>query len=82
MIYKEPDNAKIHQQRVIHIHKADYNFLVRVVWREAIKHAQQLGKINQGQYGGCPGRDCTSVMYLKELRRDCTLMPLFESNAG
>ena len=48
-----------------YIYKADYNFLVGIVWREAIQHAQQLGKINQGQYGGCPGRDCTSVTYLE-----------------
>ena len=60
--------------RVIHLYEADYNFLVGIVWREAIQHAQQLEKINQGQYGGCPGRDCTSVTYLEELRRDISLL--------
>ena len=59
---------------MIHIYKADYNFLVGIVWREAIQHAQQLGKINQRQYGGCPGRDCTSVTYLEELKRDISIM--------
>ena len=59
---------------MIHIYEADYNFLVGVVWREAIQHAQQLRKINQGQYGGFPGRDCTSVTYLEELRRDISLL--------
>ena len=59
---------------MIHIYEAGYNFLVRIVWREAIQHAQQLGKINQGQYGGFPGRDCTSVMYLEELRRDSSIL--------
>ena len=48
MIYKEQDNMKIHRLRVIHIKKADYNFLTIVEWREAIQHVQQLGKINQG----------------------------------
>ena len=48
MIYKEQGNVKVHRLRVIHIYEADYNFLVGIVWREAIQHAQQLGKINQG----------------------------------
>ena len=74
MIYKEQGNVKIHQLRVIHIYEADYNFLIGAVWREAIQHAQKLGKINQGQYGGCPGRDCTSVTYLEELRRDISIL--------
>ena len=60
--------------RVIHIYKVDYNFLVGIVWREAIQHAQQLGEINQGQYGGYPGRDCTSVTYFEELRRDISVL--------
>ena len=74
MIYKEQGNMKIHQLQAIHIYEVDYNFLVKVVWRKAIQHAQQLGEINQGQYCGCPGRDCTSVTYLEELRRDISLL--------
>ena len=54
---------------MIHIYETDYNFLIGAVWREAIQHAQKLGKINQGQYGGCPGRDYTSVTYLEEIFR-------------
>ena len=80
-------NVNLNPLQVIHVDKVDYNFLVRVVWREAIHYAQQLGKINQGQYGGCPGRDCTSVMYLEELRRDISLLTRasyanFDNNAA
>ena len=87
MIYKEQGNVKIHGLRVIHMYKADYNFLVGVVWREAIQHAQQLREINQGQYGGCPGRDYTSVAYLEELRRNisfltCTSYANFDNDAA
>ena len=39
-----------------------------------MQHAQELGKINQGQYGGCLDRDCTSVTYLEELRRDISIL--------
>ena len=74
MIYKEQCNVKIHWLQVIHIYEADYDFLIGVVGREAIQHAQQLGKINQGQYNGCPGRDCTSVTYLEELRNDIWIL--------
>ena len=74
MIYKEQGNVKIHLLRVINLYEADYKFLVGVVWKKAIQHAQQLGKINQGQYGGCPDRCCTSVTYLEKLRRDISIM--------
>ena len=74
MIYKEQGNVKIHQLQVVHIYEVDYNFLIGAVQREAIQQAQKLGKINQGQYGGCPGRDCTSVTYLEELRRDISIL--------
>ena len=57
MIYKEQSNVKIHQLRAIHIYEANYNFFIGAVWIEAIQHAQKLGKINQGHYRGCPGRD-------------------------
>ena len=71
---KRSSNVKKHQLQVIHIYEANYNFPVEVVWREAIQHTQQLGKINQGQYGECPGRDYMSVTYLEELRRDIPIL--------
>ena len=74
MIYKKQGNVKIHRLKVIHIYEVDYNFLVRVVRREAIQHVQQLGKIKQGQYGGWPGRDYTSGTYLEEKRRDTSIL--------
>ena len=44
------------------------------MWREAIQHAQNLGKFNKEQYGGCPGRDYTSVTYFEDLRRDVLIL--------
>ena len=72
---------------MIHIYEADYNFLIGAVWREAIQRAQYLGEINQSQYRGCPGRDCMSVKYLEELRRDisiltCTPYANFDNDAA
>ena len=62
---------------MIHVYETDYNFLFDVVWREATQHAQKIGKISAeqyGEYGACPGRDCTSVTYLKELRRGILIL--------
>ena len=74
MIYKEVGNIKIHRLRVIHIYEADFNFFLGLKWRNSIQQAQQDGTLNQGQYGGCPGQDCTSVTYLEELQRDHTIV--------
>ena len=59
---------------MIHKYKVDYNFLFGVVWRKVYQYVEQLGKINQGPYGGCPDRDCTSVTYLEELRRGISIL--------
>jgi hypothetical protein len=41
-----------------------------VKWREGMQKALKLKALHQGQYGGLPGRDCTSLTYLEELRFD------------
>jgi hypothetical protein len=68
MIYKEPGNAKIHQLRVIHLYKADLSLLLGIKWRLGMHNALRQKTLHQGQYGGLPGRDCTSLTYLEELR--------------
>jgi hypothetical protein len=70
MIYKEQGNVKIHRLRVIHLYKADLSLLWGVKWREGMHKAIKTKSLHQGQYGGLPGRDCTSLTYLEELRFD------------
>jgi hypothetical protein len=70
MIYKEHGNVKIHRLRVIHLYEADLSLLWGVKWREGMHTALKTKSLHQGQYGGLPGRDCTSLTYLEELRFD------------
>ena len=74
MIYKEEGNVKIHRLRVIHLYEADLGFLWGAKWGTAMKAAVKDKKLHQGQYGGLPGRDCTSLTYLEELRLDYSLL--------
>lgn len=39
-----------------------------VFWQRAIKRAVNERTFHQGQYSGLPGRDCTSVCFMEELR--------------
>jgi hypothetical protein len=41
-----------------------------VKWRKGMHKAMKNKLLHQGQYGGLPGRDCTSLTYLEELRFD------------
>ena len=70
MIYKEQGNVKIHRLRVIHLYEADLGFLWGAKWGGAMRKAVKEKTLHQGQYGGLPGRDCTSLTYLEELRFD------------
>jgi hypothetical protein len=70
MIYKEQGNVKIHRLRVIHLYEADLGFLWGAKWGKAMRTAVKEKTLHQGQYGGLPGRDCTSLTYLEELRFD------------
>ena len=74
MIYKDPGNTKIHRLRVIHLYECDLNFILGCKWREAIHKAQEEGTINEGQYGGCPGREPTALTLLEELRIDYSML--------
>ena len=68
MIYKELGNVKIHRLRVIHLYKADMGLLWGAKWGKSMKTTVQENTLHPGQYGGLPGRDCTSVTFFKELR--------------
>merc|ERR1711884_655074 len=67
MIYKEVGNIKIHRLRVIHLYEADMGLLWGAKWGKSMKNAVQENTLHPGQYGGLPGRDCTSVTFFEEL---------------
>jgi hypothetical protein len=62
---------------VIHLYEADLGFLWGAKWGKAMKKAVKTKTLHQGQYGGLPGRDCTSLTYLEEIRLDYSLITRF-----
>ena len=74
MIYKEPGNVKIHRLRVIHIYEADLALMWGVKWRESMRNSVNERTIHRGQYGGLPGRDCTTITFLEEARLDYSIL--------
>ena len=66
MIYKEEGNVKIHRLQIIHLYEADMSLMWGVHWRNAMKRAVNDCTLHQGQYGGLPGRDCTTVCFMEE----------------
>ena len=68
MIYKEVGNVKIHRLRVIHLYEADMGLLWGAKWGKQMKAAVHEKTLHPGQYGGLPGRDCTSLTMFEELR--------------
>jgi hypothetical protein len=74
MIYKKEGNVKIHRLRVIHLYEADLGFLWGAKWGNVMKKAVKEKTLHPGQYGGLPGRDCTSLTYLEELWFDYSLL--------
>ena len=77
MIYKEPGNVKIHRLRVIHLYEADQSLLWGIKWGERMRAAINNKTLHPGQYGGLPGRSCTSLTFFEELRFDYASLTRF-----
>ena len=68
MILKEENNTKIHRLRVIHLYEADYNLLLGVKWRNLIHHTVDNNLLHPSQYGGIPGRDSITPVFITEMQ--------------
>jgi hypothetical protein len=67
----------MHRLRVVHLYEADLSLLWGVKWRQGMRKAIKNKTLHTGQYGRLPGRDCTSLTYLEELRLDYSLLTRF-----
>jgi hypothetical protein len=48
---------RIDKLRVIHLYEADYNLLLKIIWaRKSVWHAEQQGKLHEGQAGSRPNQ--------------------------
>jgi hypothetical protein len=68
MLFKDPDNVRLHRTRVIHIYEADYNLFLGIKWREAMHQAEDLRLLNEGQFGSRPFRNATEPVFIEELQ--------------
>ena len=68
MLFKDPDNVKIHRTRVIHIYEVDYNMVLGLKWRMALYQAEALKELNDGQYGSRPERNAIDSVMIEELQ--------------
>jgi hypothetical protein len=72
MIGKDSNSSKIHRLRVIHLYEADLNHLLGVKWRSLVHHCIDNSLLNVGQFGGLPGRDAMTPVFLEELQWETT----------
>ena len=70
MLFKETGNIKIHRTRVIHIYEADFNLCMGLKWRNAVFQAEDMDKLNQGQYGGRTRCTASDPVLIEELQMD------------
>jgi hypothetical protein len=68
ILFKDPDNVRLHRTRVIHIYEADFNLALGVKWRAAMHQAEDLHLLNEGQYGSRPQRNATDPVFIEELQ--------------
>jgi hypothetical protein len=72
IIRKDSNSSKMHRLRVIHLYEADLNLLLGVKWRSLFHHCIDHSLLNAGQFGGLPGRDATTSVFLEELQWETT----------
>ena len=68
ILFKDPDNVRIHRTRVIHIYEADYNLMLGIKWRVALYQAEAFRELNEGQFGSRPRRNAVDPVFIEELQ--------------
>jgi hypothetical protein len=68
ILFKDPDNVRIHRTRVIHIYEADYNLMLGIKWRKALYQAEAFRELNDGQFGSRPRRNAIDPVFIEEMQ--------------
>jgi exonuclease III len=68
ILFKDPDNVRIHRTRVIHIYEADYNLMLGIKWRVALYQAEAFRELNDGQFGSRPRRNAIDPVFIEEMQ--------------
>jgi hypothetical protein len=68
ILFKDPDNVRIHRTRVIHIYEADYNLMLGIKWRKALYQAEAFRELNERQFGSRPRRNAVDPVFIEEMQ--------------
>jgi hypothetical protein len=68
MLFKEPENLKIHRTRVIHLYEADYNMAMGLKWKAAMDLLEAGKSLNSSQYGSRPLRGAHDPVFIEEFQ--------------
>jgi hypothetical protein len=68
ILFKDPDNVRLHRTRVIHIYEADYNLMLGIKWRVALYQAEAFKELNDGQFGSRPRRNAVDPVFIEEMQ--------------
>lgn len=68
ILFKDPDNFRLHRTRVIHIYEADFNLVLGIKWRSAMHTAEVQGWLNTGQFGSRKRRNAIDPVLVEELQ--------------
>ena len=67
MIKKDPNVSKINKLRVIHLYKADYNLILKILWaKRLVWNAHDNNMLNCGHAGSRPGYNAIDIVILKK----------------
>ena len=83
VLFKDPDNVRLHRTRIIHIYEADFNLAMGLKWRVATQQAEDLKWLNEGQYGSRTRRSAVEPVYIEEMQCEisrATRKPLVLTN--
>ena len=83
ILFKDPDNVRLHRTRVIHIYEADYNLALGIKWRSALFRAEAKQQLNPGQYGSRPKCTALEPVLVEEMQYEiarATRQPLALTN--
>ena len=70
MLRKDTHHAYIHRLRVIHLYEADYNLLLAVKWRHAMRHSEEQNLLNEGIYGSRAGRSAHDPIFVEIMQNE------------
>ena len=69
-LFKDQNNRSINRIRNIHIYEADYNFLLKLKWGNAVKLARKYELLHNAQYGSRKQRNSLDPVLIEIMQQE------------